>query len=341
MLDYTLSDDQMAELRQAHRQARHKRDAYRINAVILLASGWSAEQVSQALLIDADTARQYFKRYRHGGLSDLLAVAYRGSASALSKDSEATLLSQLKTHAPSSTHEVIDWVKENLRIRYSISGITAWLHRKGFSYKRPKRLPGKAEADLQDAFLEQYRNIKENKKMCDAVYFVDAAHPQHNPTIAAHWVASDQSDVIRSNTGRRRLNIQGAVDIDRLDVVVRFDKTINAHSACALFYQLMKRHSDAETIWVICDNARYYRSGIVKDFLKDTKIQLVFLPPYSPNLNLIERLWRFFKKKVTDNHYYKTFEEFSHASQQFFNRLHEHTSSLRSLLVENFQVIRQ
>jgi len=89
---------------------------------------------------------------------------------------------------------------------------------------------------------------------------------------------------------------------------------------------------------IICDNARYFRSKEVRSFLEDSKIELVFLPPYSPNLNLIERYWKFFKKKILYNSYYDTFWKFKKACIQFFKNWNEYTSELRSLMTENFQI---
>jgi len=120
---------------------------------------------------------------------------------------------------------------------------------------------------------------------------MDATHPQHHPVLAGGWIKRGEKQVIPTNTGRRRLNINGAIDLERLEPVVRCDDTINADSTIALFEQLVAFHPMAVCIYVIYDNAPHYRS-------KASSIQLVFLPPYAPNLNLIERLWRFFKKRV-------------------------------------------
>lgn len=102
---------------------------------------------------------------------------------------------------------------------------------------------------------------------------------------------------VRTNTGRQRVNINGAIDLERLEPVVRFDDTINADSTIALFAELEQVNPLATRIYVICDNARYYRSKAVQEYLKTSRIKLVFLPPYAPNLNLIERLWKLFKKR--------------------------------------------
>ena len=82
---------------------------------------------------------------------------------------------------------------------------------------------------------------------------------------------------------------------------MRFDESIDADSTLALFAQLERANPLATRIYVICDNARYYCSQAVQEYLKSSRIKLVFRPPYAPNLNLIERLWKFFKKQVMYN----------------------------------------
>ena len=97
MVDYSLPASELADLRAAHRATREKRDADRIKAVILLARGWSAEDVADALLIDPNTVRNHFKRYQQGGLPGLLHVAYRGSDCELSEADLAVLDAHLQT----------------------------------------------------------------------------------------------------------------------------------------------------------------------------------------------------------------------------------------------------
>ena len=153
--------------------------------------------------------------------------------------------------------------------------------------------------------------------------FIDATHPQHHPVLAGGWIKRGEKQGIPTNTGRRRLNINGAIDLERLEPVVRCDDTINADSSIALFEQLVAFHPMAVCIYVICDNAPYYRSKAVQDYLKASRIQLVFLPPYAPNLNLIERLWRFFKKRLLYNQHYETFIEFRTERETFFKNPHK------------------
>ncbi len=339
MLNYTLSAEKLAELRSAHRKTRDKREADRIKAVVLLATGWTAEQVAEVLQVDANTVRSHFKRYCEGGLKALGHVAYRGSESALDEAQLAILDAHLQTHLYVTAKAIAHWVEETFEVSYTESGITALLHRLDYVYKKPKLVPGKADAKAQKKFLAEYEKLKQNKGEDDPLYFMDAVHPQHNPVLACGWIKRGEDREVRSNTGRRRVNINGAIDLERLEPVVRFDDTINTDSTIALFEQLEHLHLAAAWIYVICDNARYYRSKAVKQYLKNSRIKLVFLPPYAPNLNLIERLWKFFKKKILYNRYYESFAEFRAACEEFFSNPRKYHRELRSLLTENFAII--
>jgi len=339
MLNYSLPPEKLAELRAAHRGTRDKREADRIKAVLALATGWRAEEVAEILQIDANTVRNHFKRYREGGIQALRDIAFRGSACALDADELAVLDLHLQEYLYLSAKAVARWVQETFGVSYTESGMTALLHRLGYVYKKPKLVPGKADPAAQEAHLEEYRKLKQAKGEHDPIYFMDATHPQHNPVLAYGWIKRGEDRNVRSNTGRRRLNINGAIDLDRLEPVVRFDDTIDADSTIALFKQLEALNLAATWIYVICDNARYYRCKAVKEYLQTSRIKLVFLPAYAPNLNLIERFWKFFKKTILYNRYFESFSEFRAACEQFFQNPSEYKRELRSLLTENFSIV--
>ena len=143
---------------------------------------------------------------------------------------------------------------------------------------------------------------------------------------------------LKANCGRQRLNINGAINIETLEPVTGFYDTINADSTVDLFSKIEAKHPNAKTIYIIVDNARYYRSRLLKQYVKGTKIKLIFLPPYSPNLNLIERYWKFFKKKVLNNRYYETFAEFKRVCESFFRKRKKYLPELQTLLTENFHI---
>ena len=339
MKDFQLSDEEREALRRAHRQCRDKRAAYRLNAVILLGSGWSVGDVAAALLIDAGTLRGYVKRYRKGGIEKLLKDDYQGGLSYLSEEEKQALEEHLLTRTYQCTQEIIRYVEERFGIRYSVSGMTDLLHAMGFSYKKPKVVPGKADPHSQKLFVLDYEKLKKNKGENDPIYFMDGTHPQHNTLSGYGWIKRGEEREIKSNSGRQRLNINGAINIETMSCETVIEAAVNADSTIMLLQQLESKHRKADVIYVICDNARYYRSRKVKEYLEDSRVVLIFLPPYSPNLNLIERYWKFLKKIVLYNRYYEKFDDFVSACEQFFGNIGRHKKELRSLLTENFQII--
>lgn len=339
MESYNLNKAELSQLKALHRGTREKRYADRIKAVILLGSGWSVNDVAEALLIDRNTARKYYKIYQVGGPEQLLTMNYQGSQGYLSDEQLDELDAHLQETLYQTVKEVVHFVVEHWGVIYSISGMTALLHDLGYVHKKPKLIPGKANAEAQKVFLDEYEKLKENKGKDDPIYFMDATHPRHNPVLAYGWIKCGVEKEIASNTGRARVNINGVISLSDMQPIVRFDDTINAQSTIALFQQIEEANDKAEKIYIICDNARYYRSKLVKQHLETSKIELVFLPPYAPNLNLIERYWKFFKKKTLYNCYFETFDEFKSACEDFFKDSSSHVAELRSLLTENFQIL--
>lgn len=338
MRDYTLSSEKIAELERLHRNLRDKRQADRVKAVLALSKGWSPAQVAEILLFDEKTSRHYFERYQHGGADALLADHYHGATPKLNEHQMQALDRYLQDHLFTDAKEVIAYIDTTYQVRYSVGGVTDLLHRLGFSYKKPTHVPGKQDPAQQEAFIEEYDRLKATKGDNAPIYFADATHPQHNSIPAYGWIKKGAEKALQANCGRQRLNINGAIDIQTLVPVTGFYETINAQAAWDLFRKIEAKHPDADVVYIIVDNARYYHSRWLKKKLKGTKIKLIYLPPYSPNLNLIERYWKFFKKKVLNNCYYETFDEFRQACKSFFRKRKKYLPELKTLLTENFHI---
>jgi len=160
---------------------------------VLLGSGWSTRQVGEALLIDPETARGYFKRYRRGGIRGLLRVDYAGGEGWLFREQLIELALHLQQTLYPTAKEVTRFVKAHWGAEYSKRGMIALLERLGYVYKKPKLVPGKADAEAQEAFVEKYEKLKKNKAPEDPVYFMDATHPRHNPVLAHGWLMAGSS----------------------------------------------------------------------------------------------------------------------------------------------------
>ena len=152
------------------------------------------------------------------------------------------------------------------------------------------------------------------------------------------WIYKGEIKTIKGNSGRSRLNLNGALSLENLDITVLSEETINTHSMMRLMLKLEEKQSIGE-IYLIADNASYNHSYILHLFLTDhPRIHLKYLPPYSPNLNIIERLWRFFHEKHRDK-YFEKFKEFEQAVLAFFQNIHQYDAELKTLLTDSFQTI--
>lgn len=327
------------ELRRAHRAAKNKKDADKIKSVYLLSRGKTPEEIAEVLMLDIDTIGNYRKRYEAAGVSGLLKNNYLGSEPMLSCAEIKELTAHLEVQTYLTVEAIVEYVKQTYDVHYSISGMRQLLHRLKFVYKKAKTIPGKANAELQKAYLEMLTDVLKAKGEHDAHYYLDGVHPQHNTQLAYGWIKKGQDKVVKSNSGRQRININGALNADTLEVVIRTDDTINTQSTLKLFEALELKHPNAESIFITLDNAKYYKNGLVYEYLKTSKIKLLFMPPYSPNLNLIERLWKFLRKTILYNKHYEKFADFKIAVMQFFENIDQNRDKLSTLLTKNFQII--
>ena len=332
MKDFKLTKTQVKRLRVEHKKQRDKRLAYRINAVILLGTGWTLREVSEALLCDTETLRGYIQKYREGKLEGLLQLNYKGRECRLSNAEKEELKAHLLEYTYSDIKSILVYVKKEYGVTYKSTAMRTILRELGFVYKKPKVVPNNSDPIAAMEYLQRYEEIRRSDS---PLYFMDGVHPQHNSRPSHGWILKGETKALLSNTGRKRLNINGAVNIDSKELVTHFSDSINAQSTIVLFKKILKNHQKDKKVYIVCDNAGYYRSTLVKEFLQENKkIELLFLPPYSPFLNLIERVWKFFNKMVLYNKYYETFSEFKAACLDFFRR--KHKRALDKKLVEKF-----
>jgi transposase len=342
MEGFILTERQIQELKMQHRLLKDKRMAYRINAIYLLGTGWTQERVCEALMFDEGTLRHYVKRYREGGIKNLISNHYFGGQGKLSKDEELFLDKHLEQTLYLDAKSIADYIWKTFGEKYSVRGATELLKRLGYVYKKPKIIPGKADAEAQKEFLKQYEELKSKLKADDKILFMDGVHPQHNTIAAYGWIKKGEEKEIKSNSGRQRLNINGALELKNHKVTVTFEETLNAVTVLSLLRKLRKVYKKAGKLYIICDNAKYYKKDTVLLEAKSLDIELVFLPPYSPNLNLIERFWKLFKKHILYNQYYEKFSDFKKVVEEFFAYgMKKYKSELKTLLTENFQIIGQ
>jgi transposase len=335
-----LSQIDRAFVEEARGNTRDKRTYMKLSVLVMLDEGHTQMTVAVALGIGLGTVNNCKQKYEDDGLDKYLDTHYVPYQGRLSDEQLAQLDNYVEQGLYSTCACIIDWVKQSFDVEYSQSGMRSILHQLGFTYKKTTAVPGGASPVAQEAFLKQLEPfLTEEVSSNDVILFMDAVHPQHNTRSDYAWIKVGQKKEVPSNTGRKRININGAMNAQHPEEVTIIEAdTINAQATQKLFERLLQRYQEKDTIYILADNARYYSSQILKEWLEQNpKIQLLHLPPYSPNLNLIERLWKFMRKKVINLHYYKEFEAFRSAVLNFFEHIGQYKDDLKTLITPNFQ----
>jgi len=313
-----LSDTERTQLISQHKRERDKRICDRIKAVLLSDKGWSAAAIAEALLLSEDTIRDHIAEYRS---SKKLKPENGGSTQKLSFEHSNELVVHLRNHTYLYVKDIIAYVKSTWSVTYSVPGMRNWLQRHGFSYKKPALVPGKADGQQQQKWMAEYEKLKQGLPADETICFIDGVHPTHNVQLSYGWIKKGVRKEVPANSGRSRINLSGVLDVIDHKVLIQEDKMLNAEATISFFQKIETAYSEKKRIHIFCDNARYYKNKAVTEYLQTSKIKLHFLPPYSPNLNPIERLWKWMKERVIYNTYYQEFRDFKLAVFRFFGTI--------------------
>jgi transposase len=336
-----LSASEVIGLRKQHRQCKEKRYADRIKSMLMLHDGYSFEEIASILLVDDSTIRSWHFIFNEEGIEGILRDQHKGGFSKLDAEQLKALEAQVVNNVFLTAKSVCAWVKEQWGIVYTLSGMTDLLHALNFSYKKPSIVPGKHQTqEKQREHVAKLMTLIKNKAPEDQVYFFDAAHPMLNPVAGYGWIKKGKDKNISSNTGRERININGAFNQEKMETTIHLSETVNAQSTIVLIETIEENQPEGKII-IIADNARYYKCTLIVAFLLlHPRVSFEHLPSYSPNLNLIERLWKFYKKKVLCWQHYPNIETMKNATLDFFGRLQDYGEELSSLMTLNFQIIK-
>jgi transposase len=335
MKEIKLTVEEKAELELRHKRNRDKKESDRIKAILLRSESWTIAMISQALRIHESTVAQHIEDYQKGKLK----IESGGSSSLLDEKQSRELISHLEENTYQTTQEIIHYIKNKYKITYSVPGMNKWLHRKGFSYKKPKGYPYKASKEKQESFIKAYIKLKTEIKTEDEIIFMDSCHPSMATKITHGWIKKGQDKGIETTASRTRINIVGALSLNNLSnpIVASYD-TINGEAIGDFLYFVRKHTNIKGTIHVILDQAGYHKSIEVISIAKQLNIRLIYLPPYSPNLNPIERLWKVLNEHARNNKFFETADDFRKAIDNFFiNTLPKIAFSLHARINDNFQ----
>ena len=273
----------------------------RARAILFLDSGRDPEFVCDALDIAPSVLTRWCRAFSAQGLTFFGLKDYSQREGYLSIAQEEALKKHFADHLPHNAAEIRAYILANYGQNYSTSGVTKLMKRPGFAYKKPIELATQADEAKQRDFIERYERKKNS--LLPSEMFLDAVHPEYQSRTAHGWFQKGQKVAIKTTSGRKRLNLHAAFNLENGDLSIIKADTINAVSFRKLLKTIEEYNPKVSKTYLIVDNASYHRAKKLKQWLNSPKrrVKLIFLPPYAPHLNAIERLWGLMHEWVTYN----------------------------------------
>jgi transposase len=315
----------------------------RFLVLLLIAQKTALSVIAVTLGISEKTIKKWFKIYIIKGIDKLNSFHYKPKKTKINKEQISELVKWVKDTRPPSAKVVRLYIEDKFGINYSDDAVRKLLIKNGLKVLRPKLIPGNPPTEEeQKRFVEEYREIRLFTKAGAAVLFCDAMHLIHQTVPSYCWGDPKNPPIFRTNSGRQRLNILGAYDPIRFNIVHHTTETNCNYEQVILFFEkIYEKYNKFAFIILILDNAPYFHAKEVQEWLnKHPAIICRFLPAYAPNLNLIERFWGFVKEKLVKNIYFEKYKTFRCNVFRLLNHLSDYKKELVALMTENFQIIK-
>src|SRR3954470_501453 len=337
MIHIDFTPEQIDALHHERFHHPHPRVQLKMEAVYLKSQGLSHHDICQLVRISENTLRSYLRQFQDGGVERLKRTDWAGTESELDEHRE-TLEDHFRNHPPRSTAEAAAEIERLTGIRRGPTQVRKFLKGMGLKSRKLGMIPARADADEQAKSLDErlWPRLRQARRLRRVACFVDAAHFVHGAFLGYLWCFTRL--LIRGPSGRKRFNVLGAIDAVTHELTtVTNDTTIDAAAICELLKKLSSPYPGLP-LTLVLDNARYQRCEPVRRLAAELRIELLYLPSYSPNLNLIERLWKFVKKEVLTCRYYGDFARFKAAIIECLEQVEgKHREAIASLLTLKFQ----
>jgi transposase len=310
----------------------------------LKSHGLGHDDIATYADVSRRTVQRYLGEYREGGLARLRCCQWHQPQSTLAEHHES-LEGYFSKHPPRSTRQAQAVIEQQTGIRRGLSQVRHFLKgRLGLRWRQtgaipvPPRKTIQEHAQEQAAFLEKKLEprLEQAREGHRQVYFVDAAHFVFAPFLGCLWCVARL--FVRAASGRKRYNVLGAFDAVTHRLVHETNLGfINAESVCTLL-RAVAGAAVGLPITLVLDNARYQKCAVVQELATSLKIELLYLPSYSPNLNLIERLWRFVRVESLNSTYFEKFDDFRTAIDGCLDGLSTvYKAEMETLMTHKFQ----
>jgi len=340
MIQIEFTPEEIERLPHERRHHPDPRVRQRCEIVYLKALGYSHQEIGRIARVSQPTVRDTLQRYQQGGLEKLKEGPEQRSTSELEAHREA-IEAEFRARPPQTINEAIDRIEKLTGLRRSPTQVRPFLKSIGMKRLKVGSIPSKADGEKQAQFLEEKMEprLEEARPGKRHVFFVDGAHFVWSAFLGFLWCFTRV--FIPAPSGRQRLSVLGALHaLTHEGVPVVTEDYIHAETVKALLHRLKASFGDLP-ITIFLDNARYQHCQAVLAVAAELGIELIFLPSYSPNLNLIERLWKFVKKECLYSKYYETFAAFKGAILECLREAQgKHKDQLATLLTLHFQVVK-
>ncbi len=293
--------------------------------------------IAKVLNLHANTITNYLKEYSKGGLAGTLEDRYYRPSSSL-EPFLVCLKCSFQAGPVADAKQAVARIESLTGIHLSESQARRFMKGLGMKIRKACSIPGKANPQLQFKFYNTtlLPKLEEAGRGERKVFFVDAAHFVMGAFLGMIWCFARV--LVKTPPGRQRYNVLGAIDSHSQELIsIRTTENINSLSVVELLNKIRKKYPDTE-VSLVMDNASYQRCYFVRDHARELGLELVFLPSYSPNLNLIERLWKLTKRRSLTNRYHADFKAFCGAIDKCLDDLSGPLKAeLTSLMSLNFQ----
>jgi transposase len=346
MKPIVLTSEQRKEMERRRKETLDRRIYQRLTAVLAVASGKTREEVAELLGVSLSQLGEWLRVFRNEGPEALCEIHNKGDPGNLSPNRIDQLKSQVSTGCFRNSDQIRHWVEATFGVRYSSTGIKDLLKRIGVSYHKVTGFLWKADPDKQHAFVRRVARHKREARRPDAPrtrrYYVDACHPIWGlDLVYCCWLLVGQRLLVGMGSGRKRLNILGGYcpdDHEYVDYRLTRDN-INGEQFINFLRLLRSTHPQTERFILYVDGARYYHSPVVRAWLgRHPEFHLSEIPAYSPNVNLIERMWKFLRARASSR-WHKTFDDMQAAVSEVLDHLGDCRGELRTLMTETFHII--
>jgi transposase len=319
------------------KKTRDVNERNRLCVVLARDEGLEPDLIAQVLRLSRTSVYDYLREYESKEKTQHDSKG--GSESKLLKIQTEELLQHLSQYTYRRVKDICAHVLKTYGITYSIGGMTFWLRWHNFVFKRPVNVPGRLNLEQQARFIQEYEALKANLQQNEEIYFMDATHPDYQSQSVCGWIQKGIKKTIKTTNKQTRLHIIGALRLENMDFNVGEYSTIGGEEVLG-FLKSLEERSKASKIYVIADNGSANKNKLIQEYLKTSKIEIVYLPPYSPNLNPIERLWKVMRETVVYNKFYERFAEFAQKIREFFTeKIPRLTEKLKARINDNFQTM--